>query len=250
MSEAPSGVKFAHYSFGLIVTGKGERSELSSLFRSLMIHGACHFSVLRQVPQRSPRTSERRNLKMVNTSKSLPDKDTEEIGLPARRHLSSGPYAQVVLIDDLEHARVAVAGKVFDRYRMALDSSLGNADARRRASVHFLVNMLEAYFLADAASINAVLGTSVADHAGDVESIRNPKAKLKEHYTGYRETEHGVEILKRLDVPHVLSDPATCASLRTLFKWCWTRIGEPDEDRFCLRNGNLSAVTAAQIVAG
>ena len=47
------------------------------------------------------------------------------------------------------------------------------------ASVHFLVNMLEAYYFAHAAATNGVLGTELEDFEGDVESIRHPKNDLK-----------------------------------------------------------------------
>lgn len=68
------------FRFGLIVTGKGERDHLPRLFRSLTTTKVCHFEVIRFIGQRSPR-SEKRRLKMVGHGKTIPDKDTEEIGL-------------------------------------------------------------------------------------------------------------------------------------------------------------------------
>ena len=63
---------------------------------------------------------------------------------------------------------------MFGRYRSSLDTVLSKEQIPR-AAVHFFVNMLEAYYLADTRAINDVLGTNLADFAGDVESIRHPK---------------------------------------------------------------------------
>ena len=56
-------------------------------------------------------------------------------------------YDFVILIDDLEHDHIHQAADVFQRYRSAFDTILTSAEHRARTSVHFLVNMLEAYFL-------------------------------------------------------------------------------------------------------
>jgi len=244
---ATPATSFTFHHFGLIVTGKGERMALGHLFRSLTVHGCCHFEVIRQIGQRSPQTSERVKLKMVNTGKLLPTKDVEEIGLPARRYLDR-PEKHVIVIDDMEADRVPQAHQVFARYRTALDTILGQPE-RSRASVHFLVNMLEAYYFADAAAINSVLDTEVTDYETDVELIPHPKNDLKRLFRGFDETEHGVEILQRLDIPHVLSNPLTCSSLRTLFKWCWISFGSPEENRFCFQTGRLYDVTSNQCLS-
>ena len=118
-----------------------------------------------------------------------------------------------------------------------------------RASVHFLVNMLEAYYFADAAAINAVLGTEMADFEGDVETIRHPKNELKRLHPGFDEIEHGGAIIESLDVPHVLSNPETCRSLRTLFGWCSRAIGREFTDVYQLANGSYFEVTRPQIDA-
>ena len=120
-------------------------------------------------------------------------------------------------------------------------------DQARRASVHFLVNMLEAYFFADIETVNRVLGTNVEEHEGDVEEIRHPKAELKRHYPGYDEKEDGTRIVEGLDIPRVLSRKETCASLRTMFAWVWRAIGEPKSDVFQLRDGRYYEVTKSQI---
>ncbi len=152
-------------------------------------------------------------------------------------------------MDDLEHDFRDQAEAVFQRYRAALDTFLGPAGLSHRASVHFLVNMLEAYYFAHAAAINAVLGTGLADFEGDVETIRHPKNELKRLHPGFDEIEHGREIIERLDVAHVLSNPATCRSLRTLFGWCSKAIGRVGDDVYQLANGSYFEVTRPQIDA-
>ena len=76
-----------------------------------------------------------------------------EIGLSARRYLADG-FAYVILVDDLAHDHRDHATDVFQRYRLALDTILNPVGWKTRASVHFLVNMLEAYYFAHAAAIN------------------------------------------------------------------------------------------------
>ena len=95
---------------------------------------------------------------MVGSGKLIPDKD-EEIALSARRYLSGG-FEYVILVDDLEHDYRDRAADVFQRYRLALDSILDPVGWKTRAAVHFLVNMLEAYYFAHAVAINGCLGQS------------------------------------------------------------------------------------------
>jgi hypothetical protein len=186
------------YRFGLIVTGKGERVFLPWLFRSLTAWGNCTFEVIRQIGQRSPISSPKRKLQMVGSGKTIPDRDETEIGLPARQYLAQ-KGAFVLLVDDLEGDRAVHVLEVFQRYRNAFDTMLG--PYKHRTSIHFLVNMLEAYFFADAKAINAVLGTNLTDFPDDVETIRHPKNDLKKLKAGYDEIEHGRQIIARLDVP-------------------------------------------------
>ena len=103
---------------------------------------------------------------MAGGGKAIPDRDTAEIGLPARNYLKWEPDSFVILVDDLEHERREKHHETFARYRAALDSVLP-AECRHRVSVHFLVNMIEAYYLADAAAVNAVLGTTLPDFKGE-----------------------------------------------------------------------------------
>ena len=240
-----SGQTWQFAQFGLIVTGRGERSFLPAFFRSLMATGRCHFSVVRQIGQRSPITSPRRRLTMAGTGKTIPNKDQDEIGLPARRFVQGRSNAFVLLIDDLEHDRSPQAQAVLQRYRDALDTMLGNSKCR--ASVHFLVNMLEAYYFADVQAINSVLGTSLQDYVGDVEAIRHPKNELRKIVPHFRETTHGEAIVQELDLAKVLDDPMTCAALRTLFVWCWRAMGLGETSQFCLDRGILYVATGPQL---
>lgn len=250
MTPSPPGpptiTPFFH--FGLIVTGKGEEVFLGKLFRSLMANGNCFFEVVRWVPQRTPRTSPERELRMIGRGgKMIPDKDAEEIGLPARRYINGKNDRFVILIDDLEFSRREIAHGVFDRYRKALDVIL--LDGKDQASVHFLVMMLEAYYFADANALNSRFGGAVEDYDGDVETIRHPKNDCKGRFPGFDEIQDGETILEILDVEHVLSRRETCASLRTLFAWCAKKMDLPPypDDTYRLNDGSLSDVTCSQL---
>jgi hypothetical protein len=236
--------RFVH--FGLLVTGKGEEEFLPDFFRSLTHTGQCTFEVIRRVPQLSPITSEKRRFKMTGQGKTLEPRD-EEIGLTARAYLMRRKEAFVILVDDLEGNRALQRKAVYDRYRLSFDTILG--PQKHRASVHFLTNMLEAYYFADARALNKVLGTSLNDHEQDVETIPHPKGLLKEAFRGFDQIEHGGPIVAELDLPHILSRPETCASLRTLFAWCLRAIGVPFSDQFQLIQGTLDPVTRQQIEA-
>ena len=235
------------FRFGLIVTGQGEEEFLPTLFRSLEATGRCHFKVIRRIGQRSPIQSSRRQLRMLGSGKRIPDRDAVEIGLPSRRFLSSDDRF-VLLIDDLEEGRSTDIQQIFDRYRLALDTML-TANQAHRASVHFLVNMLEAYYFADAQAVNAVLGTDLVDFDGDVETIPNPKRNLKNLWREFDEREHGRQIVERLNVPHVLSRADTCCSLRTIFAWIYVAIGEPDCEIRPLLDGCYNETTRGQNLA-
>jgi hypothetical protein len=214
------------FKFGLLVTGKTEEEHIPKLFKSLTKLGICSFEVIGKVEQLDVITSKKK-LEVVGSRKAIPSKDTDRIGFPARNYLNKS-CTYVVLLDDLEHNRTDQAQQIFERYRNVLDTIL--LDKKHRASVHFLVNMLEAYYFADAATVNAVLETQLTDYEGDVETIRHPKGELKDRYPGFKEKEHGGKILDRLNVENVLSDPNTCASLRTLFAWCLKALRETPTD--------------------
>ncbi len=123
-----------------------------------------------------------------------------------------------MLVDDLEASRSDDVDAVYGRYRMALDTIL-REHMSAKAAVHFLVNMLEAYYFADANAVNQVLKTDLEDFDGDVETIKHPKNKLRSICAGFDEKEHGPLIVKVLDVSHVLAHEERCASLRTMFAW-------------------------------
>lgn len=249
-SENPEPTQWRFYRFGLLVTGKGEEKFLPDFLRSLTETGNCTFQVLRRIQQRNP-IGAKKELKMVGTNRRVTSRDESEIGLPARRFLNQKDTF-VLLIDDLEHSRRDQHQAIFDRYRTALDTFLQPSNLHQRASVHFLVNMIEAYFFAHSAAINAVLGSHLNDHYGDVELIRHPKGKLKELTKesrpdkGYHEIDDGHEIVKELNLKHILADPRMCKSLRSLFRWCSRAIGQPDSDQFQLKYGQCCSVTGSQ----
>lgn len=245
MTTGQGGYRFVR--FGLLVTGKGEQDFIASLFNRYLARDGCRFEVIRKVAQRSPRTSPKKPIEVLGSGKRIPTRDEEEIGLPARQFLVTHEDSFVILLDDLEYDRSAQHAQVYERYRGAFDQILRRDDLWRRTSVHFLVMMLEAYYFADARAVNGVLGTSLIDHDGDVESIRHPKNELKKHAPGYREREHGKQIIEALDLEHVLDDPATCASLRTLLAWCTRAFGNAASERFQLASGALHPVTSPEL---
>jgi hypothetical protein len=241
--------------FGLIVTGKGEADFLPRLFRVVMARANCSFTVLRRVGQRNPITAPHKLLKMVGSAKLLPTKDEEEIGLPVLRFLRQYPGSYAIIVDDLEGARRDIAGAVFARYRTALDVVLGPSGMKSRAAVHFLVNMLEAYYFADSRAVNSVAGAEIipTDHPSDVEQIGHPKGELKRRWTGFDEKKHGKQIVACLDTEHVLSRPAECCWLRTMFAWCVAKLSESDAihdstlaTAFCLAEGCRAPTTSSQ----
>lgn len=240
-----------HYRFGLLVTGKGERKFLVRLFRSLCDRAAtsgicsCDFSIIAKVEQLSPRTLQRHVLAIPGKKQQkLPTRD-EECALFALGFIK-GRGDFVLLIDDLEGDRRANAAEVYTRYRSALDRVLP-AEFRYRSAVHFLVNMLEAYYFAHARAINEVMDCNWDDFDGDVETIGHPKNDLKARLHGFDEIVHGERILERLDVPHILSHPDRCASLRTLFGWCWRAMGFRPGEGCQLEKGAYFEVTSGQI---
>jgi hypothetical protein len=67
------------------------------------------------------------------------------------------------------------------------------------------------------------------DHPGDVEEIDHPKGNLKHllwsnYQINFDEVEHGKQIVPYLNVEHILSKPAYCKSLRTIFVWCTEKL--------------------------
>lgn len=246
MTDGITDPGWTFYRFGLLVTGECEAEFLPTFLRSIQAAGNCTFETIRRVEQRSPISSTRRQLRMTGSNKSIPDRDAEQIGLPARNYLNRHQNSFVLLVDDLERDRRPRHQETFERYRAAFDSVLPG-DLRCRASVHFLVNMLEAYYFADPDTLNEVLDIDPPAFNGDVETIPNPKAELKKLTSGFDEVRHGQQIVARLDLCKVLGNPETCTSLRTLFKWCCQAKQEPESDRFQLRSGRCCPVTGGQL---
>ncbi|MGK7872386.1 MAG: DUF4276 family protein [Xenococcaceae cyanobacterium] len=245
-----------HFKFILFVTGKGEKQRLSKMFDSLSSSKICTFAVKEFFGQRRPITSQKRLARMAGKGQQIPNRDFEQIGAPARRYIEHDKCNRVILIDDLEKISKDEAIETFHRYRTAFDKALKSK--KGRASVHFLVNMLEAYFFAhpDALNIALALKPPVEPHDGDVEAIQNPKSQIKKIFPGYSETKHPELILDLIDLDIVLANPKYCSSLRTCVKWIVNQLKDyPDqeyfdslnfEERFHLRTGQLYTVTSSQ----
>jgi hypothetical protein len=76
--------------------------------------------------------------------------------------------------------------------------------------------------------VNAAAGRTVlsCDYEGNVEAIGYPKTELKKAFPEFDEIEHGRQVVPKLDLDHVLSNPSTCAYLRSLFAWCVRQLTE------------------------
>lgn len=240
--------------FGLIVTGEGEARFLPELFRllhRLPSRPRCTFQVIRRIGQRSQRSA-RTQLVMAGSGKLLPDRDMDEIGLPARFYLQThGERAHVLLIDDLEWDRREGHREHFERYGRAFDHALTTPALRRRAAVFFLVMMLEAYYFGDPEVLCAELGIAELPaelRAVDVETIRHPKNELKRLCPGFDEIVDGERLIRRIDVGKVLANPEQCAALRTLFAWCARALGLEWGNGSGFLEGTLCDVTGVQVV--
>lgn len=213
-----------HIHFGLLVTGDGEAKFLPEMFRLLTASKICSIEVIRKIEQVRP-LGKRSEKILKLAGKTIPNKDMDRIGLPARRYLQDKPQSYGVLIDDLEGSGRTQLVEIYERYRSALTAILN--DLTSRASVHFLVNMLEAYYFADTSAVNYALSlqSQLTDYESDVEEIPHPKDQLKtllqeKYKISFDEIEHGQAIVPRLDLLHILSKSGECRSLRTLFLWC------------------------------
>jgi hypothetical protein len=245
------------FEFGLIVTGETEEKHLPSLLKNLTKTGICTFKIIRRIGQLSPRTSlKKHTLSVIGTNKKDLNQNQQIIGRTARDYLLKNPCRYLLLVDDLEKDRVNKVAQVFQVYREGLDGIL--LEQKNRASVHFLANMIEAYYFADSHAINTALGlvTPLQDYPEDVEKIPHPKNELKKIYPGFDEKEDGGNILKLLRVEHILARPHTCAYLRTLFCWCYQvlqkhpdpEILEPFQaEQYHFRGGIFSEVTKQQL---
>jgi hypothetical protein len=242
---------------GLIVTGKGEEDSLHEVFNhALMPHANCLFSIIGRVPQLPPATASKAQIKITGTSRQAESWD-ERIGLWALGFLRQYPGSLVVVLDDIEHDRRPVIDRVFGRYRDALDSVLAKPGLSGRTSVHFLANMKEAYYFAHSSAVNGVAGAAVlaADHPTDVEQIRDPKNSLAAVWPGkFRERRDGNEIIRALDLAHILARPQECCWLRAMVAWCLDRFNQQDivypglpPDPYCVVTGQKAPLTYPQM---
>ena len=192
---------------------------------------------------------------MVGKGQRLTTKDEEEIGLPARRFLTDNNASFVILVDDLEEDRRGSVDQVFARYRTVLNEVLARPDLQKRASVHFFVNMLEAYYFAHSDAVNTAAGANVLvhDHADDVENIGHPKNELKRIWPTFDEIIHGEQIVQSLDMDHILNNPEHCQWLRSLFAWSVDKLDTEDaiwndvlKDMFQLPTGICAPLTRDQ----
>jgi len=240
----------SRHRFGLIVTGEGERQFIARLFRSLQSEYPCDFEVFRRIGQRSPRSQPPASLTVTGTGKRVPTKDETEIGSAALAYMQQHREAFVIVLDDLEWDRRNDAERVFGRYREALDAVLGTCGLSHAASVHFFVMMLEAYYLACPDVLEITLGVGFPQPNGDVEAVRSPVGTIKDRCPGFDKIKDGSRIVPQLDVPAILRDPNTCASLRTLFAWCVRAMGGEFEHRYRLADGKLYHATKDQTGSG
>lgn len=245
-----------YYRFCLVVTGIGEEDFLPALFRSLASSRLCRFEVIRRIDQLTPSKT---RLRTVGSSARISAKD-EDLALWIRGYLSRASDVFILIVDDLEYDRRTQCEAVYDRYRDILNRHLLESD-RRRASVHFLVNMLEAYYFAHPEAVTEALGlTSPFPHrSGDVEEIRNPKSEIRqllssEYGLDFDEIRDGERIVRKLELDIILSDPETCASLRTLVSWCHEKMEDHPlyvtldwKERFHLEFGALFSPTRQQL---
>lgn len=265
MTDVEPAATWRFVRIGLVVTGDSERDFLCDLFRAIAATGHATFLTIRQTGQRTA-LSDKRIDQYGKRGKDIPDRDAQ-IGYEIRRFVAQ-PEHFAVWIDDLESAHRPNAAAKFQRLEQTLDAIVGKVpDLRRRCSVHFLVNMLEAYYFADTAAVNRVNMNpdsdgpetilKLANHAGDsddCENITHPKNELDKQFRKlnpafkFREKDHGAAIVSGLDLYRILGSPLTCRALRTLVAWCWEAIGEPRTERFHLSDGVYWDVTAGQLV--
>jgi len=250
--------------FHLLLTGRGEREFITQFLRPIVkdqnevwtAQGG-QFVDFDEVPefigQHSPNKLNLPALKVVGTHKKIPTVLEDKVSLKTWSWLRDDPHCFVLLIDDLESSRAHMAREIFMNYRAALDKALDTPALRARASVHFFVNMIEAYYFTHPEVVNDVLGTHLDEPVIDVEEIDHPKneldARLKtiDSSKKFKEIDHGAEIVNRLDIERILGNPKTCRALRTLIGWCRHRLGAVFDDRWQLAHGEFHPLTRDQI---
>lgn len=244
-----SNSEYRQIEFVVAVTGHAEEACVPTIVRKAT-ESLSSFVLVRQVRRVHQRPRSRIVRRGSTKAQVLPDHVTLAREVPKLVHDNNVFF---LWIDDLEGGTDRPAARQhFDYYAQLLDKAC-HTPLRAKCSIHFLVNMLEAYFLADTSSANIVLGTNLTNHAGDCEDIKNPKGVLEsavkklDPSAKYDVKEDGGSIAKQLNLETILSSPDRCRALRTLVAWCWEAIGEPRDERFQLASGQYWDVTAAQL---
>ncbi len=258
--------------FGLLVTGKLEeggreggraQASLADLFRPIRNTGLCDLKVALRFNQWVPEKKEPPlTVRRSPEPKSLPT-FKQEIALKVRGWLENGQNRFLIFIDDGERARAATIGEVFADYRSTITALLPEAQ-HPRVAVHFLVNMIEAYYFADPERASEALGWSIPRIGGDPEEIRNPYSDLIEaagrlgkDYGKKRET--GERVLARIRLEEILKNPEHCGWLRAAVRWLVFSLenatDQPEaleafgfRQLFHLESGKIAPLTGAQAV--
>lgn len=244
-----SNAGWRHFKIRLFVTGQSEFAVLPRMLSELTLSGRC--SITPEIAFKQLGVSTKR---LVNRSGKAVAGKAEQIGLKIRGWIQASTENLAIIVDDLEHERRGEAASLFKRYNDAVLPFL-NVDPSfvRRFSVHFLVNMLEAYYFRQVAVINEVCGTTMPSHEGNVENLRHPKNRIDDAIRQvnprqrFREIDDGREIAKKLSLTTILDDPKSCRALRTLVAWIVERIGDGSADRYRLREGEYWDITVGQL---
>lgn len=237
----------------LFVTGEGEEAFLATFFRQLrhFESGDVIITADYAFPQITVATSAK---KLAKHGKEVLEKIDKAAVKKIRPLLLTSTEHYAVLVDDLETERRFLAESQFNFYQEQIHRILdARPEIKNRFSVHFFVNMIEAYYFKHPEVANEVCGTLLDEHPGDVENIRHPKNRLKDLVSKldrgqkFDEVVHGAAIAKKLDLPKVLEHPQHCRALRTLVAWIWEAIGRERGKEYQLQHGLYWDVTATQL---
>ncbi|MBA4030118.1 MAG: hypothetical protein C0478_04380 [Planctomyces sp.] len=237
----------------LFVTGQGEETFLASFFRQLrhFESGEVIITAEYAFPQITVPTNAK---KLAKNGREVLEKIDKATIKKIRPWLLISTQHYAVLVDDLETGRRTVAETQFNFYREQIHRILDTKpEIKNRFSVHFFVNMVEAYYFNHPEVVNDVCGTSLTAQPGDVENIRHPKGRLKELVSQlergrkFDEMVDGTAIAKKLDLQKVLDNSEHCRALRTLVAWIWEAMGRKRGEEYQLQKGHYWEVTASQL---
>ncbi|ODA33683.1 DUF4276 family protein [Planctopirus hydrillae] len=239
----------------LFVTGEGEETFLATFFRQLrhFESGEVIITADYAFPQITVSTNAK---KLAKHGKEVLEKIDKATVKKIRPWLltSTGHYA--VLVDDLETERRFLAESQFNFYQEQIHRILdAQPEIKNRFSVHFFVNMIEAYYFKHPEVVNQVCKTLLGEYPGDVENIRHPKQEIDKAIRSidpkekFREIKHGASIAKKLDLRKVLENPQHCRALRTLVAWIWEAMGRKRSQEYQLEQGLYWDVTVTQLAA-